>query len=555
LLGLLLAAASFSPAPPSAGGPQTAAPAPPDVGREERALEAAVLKDDTAAVLDFFRKRTLDDGERRDIQALVRDLGDDSYEIRKKATAGLTARGPRAAAPLRAAARSPDPEVARRAHDCLARVREGRNLRLLALSLDAVTRRPPADAVAVLLAYLPSAEDEAVEDAVRAALAKLALRDGRPDPLLLAALDDADPVRRAAAGEVLCRAAAEHRPKALRLLHDSDAAVRLRVGVALLGAQEKDAVPALIDLLAELPDEDRWPLEQRLGRLAGDDAPATARDGPDAARRCRDAWRGWWDAHRDAVDLARLDEPAGLLSRTLLLQADLLTLDGQLTEVAEDGRTAWHFDGLRYAMTAQVLPGDRVLVAEYRGKCVTERNFAGEVLWEKDAGANVVAAQRLPNGHTFVACRNRLLEWDRDGAEVFSHRRPARDVLTARKTAGGEVVLVTHDGLVRRLDASGKELKTFPAGKPLVLGVGIDLLPGRRVLVPLFAEGRVVEYDPDGRVLWEAAVPSPTCAVRLPDGHTLVGSSTTRTAVELNRRGEVVWQRQCEEALLQVSRR
>src|SRR6266540_3616034 len=60
-------------------------------------------------------------------------------------------------------------------------------------------------------------------------------------------------------GEVLAGVAnAEVRPAVRKLLADPDLAVRLRVAVALACAADRQAVPVLIDLLADLPGEHRW---------------------------------------------------------------------------------------------------------------------------------------------------------------------------------------------------------------------------------------------------------------------------------------------------------
>lgn len=563
LFGLGLALASFSPGPPggSAGRPPVPDPdaVPADPARlaaEEQALQAAARADDAAAALDFFRKHTPAEAQRQRLRTLVRDLADDSFEVRQKASAELAAAGPVAAALLRAAARNPDPEVARRARACRAPARPARTELLLSAVRLAVRRRPPGTD-AVLLAYLPFAEDEGVAEEVRTSLAALAARDGKPDPSLLQTLDSAGPEERAAAGVVLARANLDGtRPALRRLLQDEDASVRLQVARALVGAKEKDAIPVLIERLIDLAGEDRWAVEDLLERVAGEGAPAVPRDDADATRRQRrDAWRAWWEAHGDTVDLTRLPEPPRPLGRTLLVQTDLLALDGQVLEVGADGKPLWRVEGLREPIAAEVLPGNRVLIAEYGGKRVGERSFKGEILWEKELPGNPVAVQRLPNGNTFVACRNRLLEIDRDGKEVFNAGRPVRDVLGARKHADGSTVLITHDGLGRWLDAAGKEVRSFPVPGPHVMGVGIDLLPNKRVLVPRFGQDRVTEYDAAGNVLWEVAVAGPASARRLPNGHTLVGSTAPPLVVELDRLGQVVWQYRPEHALIQAARR
>src|SRR5436305_868717 len=129
LLGLALALASFSPGPsgppggrPGGGPPERVAADPDELAAQERALEAAARAGDAAAALDFFRQRTAGAAQRRRLRELIVRLADDSFEARQAASAGLVASGPVAAAPLRAAARSPDAEVARRAQDCLTQV-------------------------------------------------------------------------------------------------------------------------------------------------------------------------------------------------------------------------------------------------------------------------------------------------------------------------------------------------------------------------------------------------------------------------------------------------
>ena len=74
------------------------------------------------------------------------------------------------------------------------------------------------------------------------------------------------------------------------------------------------------------------------------------------------------------------------------------------------------------------------------------------------------------------------------------------------------------------------------------MGTGIDVTRNRCVLVPCFGQDRVTEYDAEGQLLWEAAVPGPVSAERLPNGHTLVGLHAAALVVELDRVGQVVWQ-------------
>jgi hypothetical protein len=234
---------------------------------------------------------------------------------------------------------------------------------------------------------------------------------------------------------------------------------------------------------------------------------------------------------------------------------DLHTLDGHVGEVGADLKPLWWVGGLNEPVAAAVVPGDRVLIAEYADRRVSERTFQGKTLWHRELPANPVAVQRLPDGGTFVACRNRLLELAPDGKEVRNLKRPVRDVLAARKHRDGSVVLLADDGSCRWLDADGREVRRFPVPGPHVMAAGIDLLPNKRLLVPRFGQDRVTEYDEAGAVLWEAAVAAPTSAQRLPDGHTLVASTTASRVVELDRLGRVVWQSPVNRPPIQATRR
>ena len=57
-----------------------------------------------------------------------------------------------------------------------------------------------------------------------------------------------------------------------------------------------------------------------------------------------------------------------------------------------------------------------------------------------------------------------------------------------------------------------------------MFGGRLDVLPNGGILVPHHLENKVVEYDPNGKAVWEVSVELPIIATRLPNGHTLVTS-------------------------------
>ncbi len=60
------------------------------------------------------------------------------------------------------------------------------------------------------------------------------------------------------------------------------------------------------------------------------------------------------------------------------------------------------------------------------------------------------------------------------------------------------------------------------------------------VLVPHLSEGKVVEYDQEGKVVWSVAAKSPCQAIRLKDGNTLIAGDASRYAREVNPRGDTL---------------
>jgi outer membrane protein assembly factor BamB len=188
---------------------------------------------------------------------------------------------------------------------------------------------------------------------------------------------------------------------------------------------------------------------------------------------------------------------------------------------------------------------DHVLIAEYYGHRVVERNTSGKVVWQK-AVQGPQAAQRLANGTTFVATGSEFYEFDKDGRMVDSvsvSDEAVRNVMKSMKLPSGDIVCLTADARVVRYSAAGKELSSFQValGQRLY-GGRIDVLPTGRVLVPHNAENKVVEYDSQGKAVWEVPFPQPVAATRVSNGNTIITSMDPDIgAVEVDRMGAEVW--------------
>jgi HEAT repeat protein len=507
---------------------------------------------DGATLLQLFRKWTPQEGDQQRILAQIRQLGDDDFAVREQASATLIQWGGAALPWLRQAVRDPDVEISYRSRRCLQEIEKGSALvlpigvaRLLAL------RKPPG-AAEVLLAYLPVAED-AGADEIQDALAAVAFRDGKADPVVLQALDDKTPLRRAAAAVALCRGGGpSDAAEARRFLKDPEAEVRLRVALALADRGDKQVVPVLIDLLKELPSGQVWQAEEVLRQIAGETAPKevlrplagtdkTAAPDPnrDPERlKCHVAWMAWWRDHAARLDLAGLERRPHVLGYTLISEWTE-GRQGQVGELGFNRKTRWQLEKMPWSLDTQLLPGNRLLLAEFYEERVAERTLKGELVWEKKVSQRPLTVQRLPSGNTFIATANQLLEVDRGGKEVVNVSR--NGVWAAKRLRDGRIACITAPGKFALLDATGKELKSFVV-ENYQNYCGFDVLPGGGILVPRTTANEVVEYDADGHLVGRLSVERPTGVERLPGGNTLVACRDAQQVVELDPAGKVVWQ-------------
>jgi outer membrane protein assembly factor BamB len=193
------------------------------------------------------------------------------------------------------------------------------------------------------------------------------------------------------------------------------------------------------------------------------------------------------------------------------------------------------------------LPNGHVLIAENSANRITERSKDGTIKWEYRVPGNPITSQRLPNGNTFIAAYNYLIEIDAQGKTLYSHNRgPAFYIFSAHKSRTGRIVCMTAQGTILEIDPqSGKELHTIALG---ATGgwCGVEALNNGRYLVATMNNHLVREIDATGKTFWQASYPGVFRASRLPNGHTLVASMTTKKVAELDRNGQTRWEKTCE---------
>jgi outer membrane protein assembly factor BamB len=531
---------------------------------DEQLLRTLNLPSDGPGLVEFFKKRTLRDGDRPKIQDLIRNLGNDEFEVREKSMHDLVAIGAVAEPLLKEALKEKDIEILRRVESCLELAKKTSTSEAMAAAVRHLGRHATAAGAAeALLDFLPFLDDESVIDEFGTALARTGVKDSTPEPALAAALTDKNPLRRAVAAEALGRAAGDNdalRRAARAFLKDADVQVRRRAAFGLLTSKDREAVPVLIALLAEVPAKQTWRIEENLYNLAGDKPPTYTgtRTDDEGRKKYRDVWASWWKDNETKIDLTKLGAPKPYLGYTILSHSDLTkgNRSGKVYELDGAGKVRWEIETLANPLDAQMLPNGNVLLIEQVGQLITERSTTkGEIVWQRNIPQQAVAVRRLANGNTFIASRSQLLEMDGDKKDVWTVNRPNADIISAARLPGGGAVILTNTGNIITLDAAGKEGKSFNIGQ-VYYYTQIDVLPSGRILVPLYTQNKVIEYDAEGRNVWEVAATRPTNVQRLPNGNTLISSRLTPTVTEVNRSGESVWTHQVAQGrMVKASRR
>ncbi len=297
---------------------------------------------DSPGLVAFFRGRTLSPNEQRRLETLAGQLGARSFRTRESAARELTASGPSALPFLRKAARSSDPEVVRRARQCLAVLeqRPDAGLQVAAARL-LLVKGADSEGVGVLLRYLPFAESDSAEETVLACLDLHVRFSDKPAPGVAAALDDPLPLCRAAAVYLLSeKLGPRQRAAAHALLKSPEPRVRLLAAEGLVRAGERVPVPALLGLCREFEARDRlriarclfdlremaavevlmgviqdeaaegrelYAAESQLRQIARGPVPMPCyfSSEPSIQRRWRDAWLTWYRDHGDKVEFPK----------------------------------------------------------------------------------------------------------------------------------------------------------------------------------------------------------------------------------------------------------
>lgn len=523
---------------------------------DDKLLRASKIDPTTAGVLKDLRARTLGEKDIDRLHGLVKDLGSRSFVARVKATKAMIEEGTRALPFLKLAVYDADAERADRARHCLKEIRDVSNPAVpmaAARFLARPSKDSPGESIRVLLAYVPFADDETVEEEVLNCLTILSLREPKLEPELVKALADANPIRRGAAAYVLGHVGAKGEiAKVEAMLKDEQPIARLRAAQGILATRSKDALPPLVQLIKSVPEPYLPRVEEILFRLAEEKGPSETivASSVDSRAKAVKAWDKWLADNRTKIDLTALNGHESYLGLITIAEYDnqVGNIQGQVFETSRGGAKRVSFGGVLGAMDAQTLPNGRILVAENNANRITERDSRGDIKWTFQCPVNPICVQRLANGNTFIASYNLVMEIRPDKSEVYRIMPgPQYYMFSAHKTKNNRIVAITAQGFIIELEApSGKQLNMKQI-QTQGNWCSIEMMPNGNYLVASFLNnGCVREIDRNtGADVWNKPFNGAFRATRLPNGNVVVGSMTTRQVAEMDRAGNTRWSVTC----------
>ena len=181
------------------------------------------------------------------------------------------------------------------------------------------------------------------------------------------------------------------------------------------------------------------------------------------------------------------------------------------------------------------------------------RREAQATAWRRWAARNAVSVDlRFPDRNEqswgppplgrLLVCRpgsNDVVEYDDNGVETFRIGVPSPWACDG--TPDGHRLIGSYGGkYIVEFDETGKEISRIANLESGVMSV--RRLENGHTLATLADANKVVEFDPEGKIIWEARLAGRPCdARRLPDGRTLVALHKANRIVEIDEEGNEVW--------------
>ena len=159
-------------------------------------------------------------------------------------------------------------------------------------------------------------------------------------------------------------------------------------------------------------------------------------------------------------------------------------------------------------------------------------------------------ATLLPNGDIIFSRMSGAGEIGPDKRIVWDYPAPPGTEIHSIQTLGRGRVQIMRNGnpaqamIINTVTGATERVIPIPTTVAGTHGQfrHIRMTRSGTLLVPHLGEGKVVEYDLNGRALWSVQAKSPWSAVRLNSGNTLIAGDWSGYVREVNPAGETVWE-------------
>jgi hypothetical protein len=177
--------------------------------------------------------------------------------------------------------------------------------------------------------------------------------------------------------------------------------------------------------------------------------------------------------------------------------------------------------------------------------------MGGKVIWEHTTPSDGVMFSLLPNGNIFYPHGRPTpgaQEVDRNHKLIWSYTSKAQELVGGDWLPGGGAILGEGGPPAAvEVNGAGAVVRSMRVATSNTDAHGqirhIRKLPNGNILAALEGENVVREYDSGGATVWEFKnVLEPFDALRLANGHTLIGGGASKRVIDVDAQGKISWE-------------